>query len=51
MESKVDSLNSIANSERQIQFLKILSNSQHFVIWLQKETNGKILTCSMTVFI
>ena len=38
-----ESLKHIASSERQMQFLQVLSKSQHFVKWLQKETKSKCL--------
>ena len=38
---KIDSLKVIANSERKMQFLKVLSDSQQFIKWLQKETKGE----------
>lgn len=37
---KIDSLKSIANSKNQMEFLRVLSNSQQFIEWLRKETNG-----------
>ena len=37
------SLKRIASSERQIQFLQVLSRSQQFIKWLQKETKGKYI--------
>ena len=38
---EIDSLKSIADSERQMQFLEVLSNSQQFIAWLQEETKGE----------
>ena len=38
-----ESLKHIASSERQMQFLQILSRSQQFIKWLQKETKGKYI--------
>ena len=40
---EIDSLKDIANSERQMQFLEVLSNSQQFIAWLQKETKGEYI--------
>ena len=40
---EIDSLKDIANSESQMQFLEVLSNSQQFIAWLQKETKGEYL--------
>ena len=38
--NEIDSLKSISNSEKQMHFLTVLSKGQHFIQWLQKETNG-----------
>ena len=42
-ECEIDSLKSISDSERQMQFLRVLSNSQQFITWLQEETKGEYL--------
>ena len=38
-----EALKRIASSKRQMQFLQVLSRSQQFIEWLQKETKGKCL--------
>ena len=38
---QIDSLKVIANSQRKMQFLRVLSDSQQFIKWLQKETKGE----------
>ena len=41
---EIKSLVNIANSEGQMKFLAVLSNSQQFIEWLQEETNGNYIT-------
>ena len=37
---EVASLKTIADCEKQMEFLEVLSNSQQFIAWLQEETKG-----------
>ena len=45
---EIESLKHIASNKRQMQFLQVLSRSQQFIEWLQKETKGK---CKHTTYI
>ena len=44
---EIESLKSIASSKRQLRFLQILSKSQQFIVWLQKEANGEYISSYM----
>ena len=48
---EIESLKHISSSKRKMQFLQVLSMSQQFIEWLQKETKGKckLTTCIISI--
>ena len=37
---EIDSLKSVVNSNKQMEFLKVLSDAEEFIEWLQRETKS-----------
>ena len=46
---EIDSLKSIANSTVRMKFLKVFSQAQQFIEWLQRETKSK-LHCMLMLY-